>query len=139
MKLTDLGGLSQLVKLHNEKYNNANNNATAGYNKNGGANIDNRQCIHVCDSTFATPLITRPLEYGVDVVVQSITKFYDGQNTCTGGAAIAGTKEYDDKIKFYLNMHGNIISPQNAFYILQSTKTMPLRIRQQSQTVPLDF
>eukprot|EP00944_MAST-04C_sp_MAST-4C-sp1_P010819 g10819.t1 len=87
---------------------------------------------HVCDATFATPMIMRPLDHGADLVIQSTTKFYDGHNMTVGGAVIAGTQEWHERMQFVSNMHGNIMSPQNAFLTLQTSKTLPLRIRQQS-------
>ena len=88
--------------------------------------------VHVCDSTFATPVICRPIDYGVDVVLQSTTKYYDGHNITVGGAVICATKENTDKIRFHQNVFGNAMSPQVAFYQLQTMKTMSLRVRQQS-------
>merc|ERR1719326_2461614 len=52
----------------------------------------------------------------------------------TGGAVISATKELSDKVKFIQNVHGNIINPFCAFIILQTSKTMALRVRQQSKT-----
>jgi cystathionine beta-lyase/cystathionine gamma-synthase len=88
--------------------------------------------LHVCDTTFATPVILRGLDHGCDLVIQSTTKFYDGHNISVGGAVASATKELDDRIHFVQNMHGNIMSPQVAFYQMQTTKTMGLRIRAQS-------
>ena len=88
--------------------------------------------LHVCDSTFATPYITRPLDHGADLTIQSLTKYYDGLNIGTGGALIAKTPELYERIKLVQNMHGNIMSPMTAYLILQTMKTMGLRIRQQS-------
>ncbi|CAM9694101.1 unnamed protein product, partial [Hapterophycus canaliculatus] len=65
---------------------------------------------------------------------QSLTKFYDGHNVTVGGAIASATKEINDKVHFYSNIHGNILSPQAAFYILQHSKTMALRFRQQCKT-----
>jgi len=87
---------------------------------------------HVVDSTFATPVIQRPIELGADLVIQSTTKFYDGHNITVGGAVICATKELHERIKHMQNVHGNIMSPQNAFYTLQTSKTLGLRIKQQS-------
>ena len=89
---------------------------------------------HVVDATFATPVIMRPIELGADLVIQSTTKFYDGHNMTVGGAVIAATQELHERIKHMQNVHGNIMSPQNAFYTLQTTKTLHLRIRRQSET-----
>jgi len=89
---------------------------------------------HVVDATFATPVMLRPLDHGADMVIQSLTKFYEGHNMMTGGAVISKTKELADKIKWVQNVHGNIINPFAAFMVLQTTKTMALRVRQQSKT-----
>ena len=87
---------------------------------------------HVCDSTFATPIILKPLDYGVDLVIQSTTKYYDGHNMTIGGAIISKTKELNDRMHFVSNMHGNIMTPHNAFLTLQTCKTLNLRIEKQS-------
>merc|ERR1719253_389709 len=89
---------------------------------------------HVVDSTFATPIIQRPIELGADMVIQSTTKFYDGHNMTVGGAVISATPELHERIKHMQNVHGNIMSPQVAFYTLQTSKTLSLRIKQQSAT-----
>ena len=86
------------------------------------------------DATFATPIICRPLDHGADLTLQSTTKFYDGHNITVGGAVIAATKELDDRMHHVQNMHGNIMSPMNAFLQMQTTKTMGLRVKQQSET-----
>jgi cystathionine gamma-lyase len=88
--------------------------------------------LHVCDSTFATPYITRPLDHGCDLTIQSLTKYYDGLNMGTGGALVASTPELYERIKLVQNMNGNIMSPMTAYLMLQTMKTMGLRIRQQS-------
>jgi len=89
---------------------------------------------HVCDATFATPVICRPLDHGADMVIQSLTKFYEGHNMMTGGTVVSATKELADKVKWVQNVHGNIINPFAAYIILQTTKTMALRVKQQSKT-----
>jgi len=106
LTLTDLTAVSQLAK--------------------------SRGILHVCDSTFATPIIQRPIELGCDLVIQSTTKFYDGHNITVGGAVICATSELHERIKHMQNVHGNIMSPQNAFYTLQTAKTLALRIQKQS-------
>jgi len=90
--------------------------------------------VHASDSTFATPVICRPIDFGVDIVMQSTTKYYDGHNMSVGGALICATKELDDKMRFHQNVLGNIISPQIAFTQMQTSKTMQLRITKQSET-----
>ena len=90
--------------------------------------------VHVCDSTFATPVICRPLDHGADITLQSTTKYYDGHNMTTGGGLICAKKEHLDRVLFVRNMHGSIMSPFTAFLQLQTSKTMPIRVRQQSDT-----
>jgi cystathionine beta-lyase/cystathionine gamma-synthase len=87
---------------------------------------------HVVDATFATPVMLRPLDHGADMVIQSLTKYYEGHNMMTGGAVISKDQEMADKVKWVQNVHGNIINPFAAFIILQTTKTMALRVKQQS-------
>merc|ERR1712096_313888 len=67
--------------------------------------------VHVCDSTFDTPVMLRPLDHGCDLVIQSLTKYYEGHNIMTGGAVISATQELADKMKFIQNVHGNIMNP----------------------------
>jgi len=90
--------------------------------------------LHVVDATFATPVILRPLDWGADMVIQSLTKYYEGHNMMTGGAVIAKDEAQHTKLKHMQNIHGNIINPFAAFIITQTSKTMALRVRQQSAT-----
>merc|ERR1712217_482122 len=88
---------------------------------------------HVVDTTFATPVILKALDHGADMVIQSLTKYYEGHNMMTGGAVISKSKELAEKIKWVQNVHGNIMNPFAAFMVLQTTKTMALRVKQQSK------
>jgi len=89
---------------------------------------------HVSDNTFATPVMLRALDHGCDMVIQSLTKYYEGHNMMTGGTVISKTKELQERVKHIQNIHGNIMNPFAAFIILQTSKTMALRVRQQSKT-----
>lgn len=93
-----------------------------------------RGILHCCDSTFATPVIMRPIELGCDLVVQSLTKYYDGHNMTVGGAVVCKTKALEEQVKFALNMHGNGLHPNTSFMILQTMKTMELRVKRQCET-----
>merc|ERR1711979_138280 len=83
---------------------------------------------------FATPVMLKPLDWGADMVIQSLTKYYEGHNMMTGGAVISKSQDVADKVKWIQNVHGNIINPFAAFIILQTSKTMHLRVKQQSKT-----
>jgi len=90
--------------------------------------------LHACDSTFATPVITKPLDYGCDLVVHSTTKYFDGHNMTVGGAVVAATPELHARGQHLLNFYGTSMAPQTAFLTLQTTKTLALRMRRQSAT-----
>lgn len=90
--------------------------------------------LHVCDSTFATPYLMRPLDLGTDMVIQSTTKYYDGHNVTIGGAIIVRTSELYETLALQRNILGNIMTPQVAFLTLQTVKTLPLRVERQSVT-----
>lgn len=92
-----------------------------------------RGVIHCCDATFATPVMCKPLELGADLCLHSLTKYYDGHNMTVGGAVASSTKELDELMHFHQNMHGNIMAPATAFYILQTSKTMQLRVLKQAE------
>merc|ERR1740121_2608129 len=55
--------------------------------------------VHVVDTTFAPPVIMRALDHGADMVIQSLTKFYEGHNMMTGGAVISKDQALADKVK----------------------------------------
>lgn len=93
--------------------------------------------VHVCDATFATPVMMRPIDLGADVTVHSTTKYYDGHNMTVGGVVACKTEEHHMKIKFYQNIHGNMMAPFTAFLQLQTAKTMVLRVRKQSENAQL--
>jgi len=93
--------------------------------------------LHVCDSTFATPVMVKPLDHGCDMVIQSLTKYYEGHNIMTGGGVISKTPELAAKVKHIQNIHGNIINPFAAFIISQTAKTMSLRVKKQSESAQL--
>jgi cystathionine gamma-lyase len=91
-----------------------------------------RGILHAVDNTFLTPYFQRPLELGADFVVHSTTKYIDGHNATVGGAVIARTDEQDQALRFVQNATGIIMSPQVAWLTLQGSKTLSVRMDQQS-------
>jgi cystathionine beta-lyase/cystathionine gamma-synthase len=87
----------------------------------------------VCDSTFAGPLITRPLEHGIDLVLHSATKALAGHNNATLGV-VAGEKDLVWAIWGYHTIHGAVASPYDAANALTGLKTLGVRVRQQSES-----
>ena len=83
----------------------------------------------VVDSTFASPIATRPLELGADFVVHSLTKYIGGHGDAMGGAVI-GRKQDLDALNLEATVHyGGVLSPFNAWLILRGAATLPLRMR----------
>ncbi len=86
----------------------------------------------VVDNVFATPLLQSPLELGADCVVYSTTKHIDGQGRCLGGL-ILGSKEFiETKMQTFLRQTGPALSPFNAWVMLKSLETLPLRVNAQA-------
>jgi cystathionine beta-lyase/cystathionine gamma-synthase len=80
------------------------------------------------DSTFATPLATRPLELGADFVMHSLTKYISGHGDAMGGCII-GRKSDMAALNLEANVHfGGILSPFNAWLMLRGAATFPLRM-----------
>ena len=85
--------------------------------------------ISVCDNTFASPWIQRPIERGFDIVVHSTTKYLNGHSDVIGGAAIFREKgELSERLAFLQNAVGSIPSPFDAFLTLRGIKTLALRM-----------
>ena len=81
------------------------------------------------DSTFATPLSTKPLELGADFVMHSLTKYIGGHGDAMGGAVIGRAKDLGD-LNIEATVHfGGILSPFNAWLILRGAATLPLRMK----------
>nr|AGT02546.1 cystathionine gamma-synthase [Herpetomonas muscarum] len=91
-----------------------------------------KKLVHMCDNTFATALIMRPLDLGADVTLISTTKYVDGHDMTVGGALVTKSKELDDQVRMTQNILGNAMTPQVAFLQLQTVKTMSLRVTKQS-------
>src|SRR5437660_10851054 len=82
----------------------------------------------VCDNTFMSPYLQRPLEFGVDIVVHSTTKFLNGHSDGVGGAAVLNHEEDANWIAFVQNSAGAILSPFDSWLVLRGTKTLALRM-----------
>jgi cystathionine gamma-lyase len=87
-----------------------------------------RGLLTVCDNTFATPFIQRPLEHGIDIVVHSATKFLNGHSDALGGAVVVNDEGLAEKLKFLQNGLGNVPSPFDCFLILRGIKTLAVRM-----------
>jgi O-succinylhomoserine sulfhydrylase len=88
----------------------------------------------VVDNVFATPLQQRPLKLGADCVVYSATKHIDGQGRTLGGIILASEAFIAAHIHNFLRQTGPSLSPFNAWVMLKSLETMPVRVAQQTRS-----
>jgi cystathionine gamma-lyase len=85
--------------------------------------------LSICDNTFATPYIQRPLEHGFDIVVHSTTKFLNGHSDAIGGAAIVRSEPaLAERIAYLQNAAGGVPGPFDSFLTLRGIKTLALRM-----------
>ena len=93
---------------------------------------DKYNVLTLIDSTFATPLNQRPIEFGMDLVLQSATKYLGGHNDILAGAVL-GRKELVDKIRNLHKSMGGLIDPHCCYLLLRGLKTFPLRVKKQNE------
>lgn len=109
LKLVDLQAISEFAKKHN--------------------------LIAVCDNTFCSPYVQKPLDFGFDIVVHSATKYLNGHSDVIGGIAVCA-QDREDLVErmFYLsNAIGSIMSPFDSFMVLRSLKTLAVRMERHCQ------
>lgn len=86
----------------------------------------------VVDNVFGTPVFSKPLQFGADVVVYSATKHIDGQGRTLGGAVL-GTREFiDGPVKNLMRHTGPAMSPFNAWVLVKGLETLSLRVEKQA-------
>jgi cystathionine gamma-lyase len=103
LKLVDLGAISKITRKHG--------------------------LLSVCDNTFATPYIQRPLEHGFDIVVHSTTKYLNGHSDAVGGAAVVrADPSLQERLAYLQNALGGVSSPFDSFLTLRGIKTLALRM-----------
>jgi cystathionine gamma-lyase len=104
LKIVDLSAVAQIAKRH--------------------------RLLSVCDNTFATPFIQRPLEHGFDIVVHSTTKYLNGHSDAVGGAAVVREdEELKERLGYLQNALGGVSSPFDSFLTLRGIKTLALRMQ----------
>ena len=115
LEVTDIRGVVAIAKRHN--------------------------LLSMVDNTFMSPVLQRPLELGVDVVLHSATKFLGGHNDIIAGAVVVNRDDLAEKISFAQVAIGAILSPFDSWLLLRSMKTLKLRVEKaQANTLKLlDF
>ncbi len=86
------------------------------------------------DSTFTPPPLLRPLDHGADLVVHSLTKYYNGHGDAMGGAVIGDADLVEETRTGAMWHAGGAISPFNAWLIMRGSTTLPLRLERQCRT-----
>jgi cystathionine gamma-lyase len=85
--------------------------------------------ISVCDNTFATPYLQRPLDHGFDIVVHSTTKYLNGHSDCVGGAAVVrADSPFAERLAYLQNAVGAVPGPFDSYLTLRGIKTLALRM-----------
>ena len=109
LKLADLDAIAQVAKKHG--------------------------LMTVCDNTFCSPWVQRPLDHGIDVVMHSTTKYLNGHSDVVGGIAVVaeGREAIRDKMTFLQNAVGSIAGPFDCFLVLRALKTLPVRMERHCQ------
>jgi cystathionine gamma-synthase len=96
--------------------------AVAGVAHQAGARV-------VVDNTFATPALQRPLEFGADAVVHSVTKYIGGHSDLIGGAIVTSDAEWVERLGFLVNAVGAVPGPMDCYLALRGLKTLVVRMR----------
>ena len=102
LDVTDIRGVVKLAKEHN--------------------------LITIVDNTFMTPYLQRPLDFGVDIVIHSATKFLSGHHDLLAGVAVTNDEKLAEKIQFAQTAAGALISPFDSWLLMRSLKTLKLRV-----------
>jgi cystathionine gamma-lyase len=100
--LTDLKGVTDICKKH--------------------------KLISVVDNTFMSPYFQNPLEFGIDIVLHSSTKYINGHSDVIGGMLVTSNNKFYDRLKYVQNAIGAVPSPFDCWLVLRSTKTLAVRM-----------
>ncbi len=87
----------------------------------------------VIDNTFATPYFLQPIQFGVDLVVHSTTKYLNGHCDVVGGAVVAASSELAQRIQFLNNAMGTCASPFDCWLVLRGIETLAVRMKQHQE------
>jgi cystathionine gamma-lyase/cystathionine beta-lyase len=91
------------------------------------------EILTAADNTFSSPYFLRPLEYNIDLVIHSTTKYLNGHSDVIGGAVVTSSEELSEEIQFLLNGMGTNASPLDSWLVLRGIKTLPLRMKKHAK------
>ncbi len=107
LNLTDLNGVAEIAKKNN--------------------------LISVCDNTFMSPYFQNPLDFGIDIVLHSTTKYLNGHSDIIGGMLVTSDEKIHERIRYIQNAAGAVPSPFDCWLVLRSTKTLAVRMKQHEE------
>lgn len=84
--------------------------------------------ITVCDNTFASPILQRPLELGFDIAMHSATKYLGGHSDAVGGILVTNRPDLAERLRFMQNAIGSILGPMDSYLVLRGIKTLAIRM-----------
>jgi cystathionine gamma-lyase len=90
--------------------------------------VEGREILVVCDNTFATPYLQRPLEIGCDIVMHSATKFLNGHSDMVGGVLATADAGIAERLAYLQNSIGAVAGPFDSFLALRGLKTLDVRM-----------
>jgi len=89
--------------------------------------------ISVCDNTFMSPYFQNPLDWGIDIVLHSTTKYINGHSDTLGGMILTNNDDVHERIRYIQNAAGGIPSPFDCWLALRSTKTLAVRMQKHDE------
>jgi cystathionine gamma-lyase len=92
------------------------------------AAVKGRDILVVCDNTFATPYLQRPLDMGCDIVMHSATKFLNGHSDMVGGVLVTADAGLAERLAYLQNSIGSVAGPFDSFLALRGLKTLDVRM-----------
>jgi len=107
LKLCDIKAVSKIVRKH--------------------------KLVLVVDNTFLSPYFQKPLDLGADIVVHSSTKYIGGHSDVLGGSVMVSDKVLFEKIQYYQNAVGAVLSPFDSYLTIRGIKTLELRMQRHNQ------
>ncbi len=94
------------------------------------ANIAKKhKLLSVCDNTFCSPYVQRPLDFGVDMVMHSMTKYLNGHSDVVAGIVVTKRDDLAQQLAYLANAVGSILGPFDSFLVLRALKTLPIRMK----------
>lgn len=98
------------------------------------AKARSKDIIVIVDNTFLTPYLQRPLDFGADVVMYSLTKYMNGHSDVIMGSAVVNDDDLEKRLRFLQNAMGVVPSPIDCYFVIRSLKTLALRMEQHKKS-----